>query len=260
MEPINKAIAKMAQQIAMGPPLMAYEQSLELIEKVEARLAKHGQRLPKSVYKALIVPLMLMVRGVESIVTESIKLFISLATIAYLGIFAVGVLPAEYSAVANGLLILAIVVTSMMIIFPAPSTYCSEGINSKYVATVKDQFTHWRERSAKRVELVAKNVKLFEERTQRRLVIFRWLLAASWAVVSLFTGELIKAVTATPPRAIDIAPLLPSILLIGAIFIFVEIYARGLDIVYRSIEFGCNETIAQIDRCERLEAEQKHGR
>jgi len=71
------------------------------------------------------------------------------------------------------------------------------------------------------------------------------------------SGELIKAVTSNPPTALDIDALLPSLLLLGICYMVAEACARGVDIVFRSIELGCNEVIGRIDRSERLEAELK---
>lgn len=230
---------------------MLYEESIELIELVESRLAKKTRRLPGFLHKGVKVPLWLALRGLESILAESTRTFVVLVGLVFLSAWVTGFLPPEYRRISENLWLLAISITAFLLIFPAPSTYCSVGINGKHVVTVAEKFSAWEERSARQVELIAKNVKLFEERAQRRLTIFRWVLAAAWASVSPFTGELIKAVTAVPPRSIDIAPLLPSLEILAFCFLCVETYARGVDIVFRSIELGCNETVSSIHKNER---------
>lgn len=230
---------------------MKYQEALDLIELVESRLAKKSRWLPEFLHKGIKVPLWLTLRGIESILAESTRVVSILVGLVYVSAVVTSFLPTTYRQISESLWLLAISVTSFLLIFPAPSTYCSVGINGKHVVTVADKFLAWEERSAKQVELIAKNVKLFEERAQRRLTIFRWILAAAWASVSPFTGELIKAVTASPPKSIDWVPLIPSLEILALCFLCVETYARGVDIVFRSIEFGCNETIASIDTNER---------
>ena len=250
MDALNKAAADIKLSFSPDQHLMAYEQSLELVAQVEARLAKHGRSLPKWAYKNIIVPLTLIVRGAQSILAEVTNLIVAIFALLFLAVIAQGLLPNMDRDIFLIILLLVMLLIVMVVIFPAPSLYCSEGINSKYISTVHKQLSQWNEMTIKRVELIAKNVKIFEERTQRRLVIFRWLLAAGWALVSIFTTELVKSLAAVPPRVIDTAPLLPSLFLVGTIFLIVDFYARGHDIVYRSIELGCNEAIAQIDRHE----------
>lgn len=255
MDALHEAAADMTISFAPHLHLMAYEQSLELVEKIEARLAKHGRSLPKLIYKNAIVPLTLIVRGAQSMFAEAINLFVASLTLLFLTAVALELVPNVHHNILLIVSVLALLLTVMMIIFPAPSVYCSEGINSKYISTVHNQLSQWNEMSIKRIELIAKNVKIFEERTQRRLVVFRWLLAAAWALITIFTTELVKSLATVPPRIVDITPLLPSLIFVGIIFLIVEIYARGHDIVYRSIELGCNEAIAQIDRHESRQAQ-----
>lgn len=232
-------------------PNSVYEESIQLIALIETRLAKKGRWWPEVLHKPIKVPLWLFFRGIENIAAESTRFVLTLVGMIYFGAIAIGYLPAGYRHISEMVWLIAICVTTFLLIFPAPSNYCTVGINGKHVGTVSWQFSQWEESSSKRIELIAKNVKLFEERARRRLTIFRWVLAAGWASVSPFAGELIKAVTSTPPRAIDIGPLLPSLQYLAVCFFLVESYARGVDIVFRSVELGCNETIGSLDRQER---------
>jgi hypothetical protein len=228
-----------------------YDDSLRLLSLVELRLAKLTDKSPSALYRAIKVPGWLMIRGLVSILSDSTYMLILLAMQVALFWLGVTYLPTSTHAAIFILFSFTLFATVLTTFFPPPSKYCSSGINDKHVATVADQFAQWDERSAKRVELIGKNTKLFEERTRQRLTIFTWVLTATWAVLSPFGGELVKAATATPPRLVDIGQFGWWLAGLAAAFVTVNAYARGMDIVYRSIELGCNDRIAQIDRFER---------
>jgi hypothetical protein len=129
--------------------------------------------------------------------------------------------------------------------FAAPSSYCSSGINAKHIGVVTSQLLQWDVDSAPRLELMVRNLKVFEERIKRRIAAYRWLLSAAWAV---YFAPLIARIIGVNQTALplDGPTVVAAFGLLLFSFLAFDAYGRGVDIFFRGLELGCNEYLARL--------------
>jgi hypothetical protein len=140
-------------------------------------------------------------------------------------------------------------IVGLAIAFAAPSTFCSAGVNLKHVATIGDALSvSKRIKTPPQVDLVLKNMKVFEDRAKRRIILFQWVIGAFWAAFSPVVSTIVAAWTSTPSKPAELQSLLPYLALLATCYFAVDAYARGVDIVFRSIELGSNEFAAQLHK------------
>ncbi len=196
----------------------------------------------------VVVPTYLWFRGIEQIAISYGRGYMVAFALGIAGLFFSSFLPPDLRPRVEVLTLGLNLFTIFTLIFAAPSTYCYAGTNEKHVGTVTDKLYEWKVETTARVDLVLKNIKIFEERTKRRLAIFRWVLGAAWAVYfSPLIAEAVKTLHASSFSLTQIAGLFPPFAFLLAFFVVIEAYARGVDILFRSIELGCNEQLARID-------------
>jgi hypothetical protein len=223
----------------------AYGEALALVKMMEDRLAKGRFRRARILYD----PLILSVRGLEQMVISYGHVYIGAAALGLLGLWFSSSVPIGFQQFAQFATLCLNAYLTLTVVFAAPSTYCAAGTNEKHVSDIKNKLAEWKIDSAKRVELLVKNVKIFEERTRRRLTIFRWLLGSGWALyVSPLISEAIKKWGATSFSLQELVALFPPIGFLLLAFVAIEAYSRGVDVVFRGIELGANERLADLDR------------
>lgn len=236
-QPITDAIAAM---FARPPSPGLFAESLELVRFTENRLAKADRRssVLKPFNRVAIVPAYLLFRGLAEMVGQFGWVFRFLLIVLGVGSVLASFSPVALQTVADRFLPWLMLAVVLLYVFAAPSTYCSPGVNAKHVTAVRDAVATL---DAKRIELVIRNVKLFEDRVKRRLVVFRWVLGVGWGVYYLPTlSKLLQ-----PSFALQSAP----VTALGAVlttYVLVEAYSRGVDIVFRSLDLGCNERLAEL--------------
>lgn len=232
-----------------GWPYGAYGDSLQLLEATEDRLAKE-RKLPKSFKRFFLVPFYLWVRGIEQMFISYGRLYAVLFAVATIGLIFSHLAPEEFQPFIQQATVYLNVVVWLTLVFAAPSTYCSAGTNSKHVETVTRRLAEWDINTSEHVDRILGNIHIFEERVKRRLVIFRWLLGAGWTLLnSAVLTEVVKTWHARGGVSLmELAVIFPAVGWLLVIFLGVEAYARGTDILFRCLELGCNERIAQIQR------------
>lgn len=246
---IDDIVKAMEAQKARGWIGGAYGESFELLKVMEDRLSKGRFRRVRLFYDPVIIGL----RGLEQMAISYGRVHAATFALGLAGLWLSGFFPAEYQRYAQLATLVLNACAALTLMFAAPSTYCSAGTNAKHVSDIKNKLENWSVDSPTRVDLVVKNVKIFEERTRRRLTIFRWLLGSSWALyVSPLISDAIKKWGATTFSLPELVALFPPMgfLLLG--FLAIEAYGRGVDVIFRSIELGANERLADLDRAARL--------
>lgn len=237
---------EMEARKARGWSYGAYGDALDLLTATEDRLSSR-KAIPLK--RFVIVPVYLWCRGFEQMAISYGRVYVFAFGLGIAGLMFSGFLPLEARPRAELVTVLLNLFAAFTLIFAAPSTYCSAGINAKHVSTVTGKLSEWKIETAGRVDLVLKNIRVFEERVKRRLVIFRWLLGVGWAVYfSPMLSEGIKLWNATGMSLAQLAGLFPPFGVLVFFFVLVEAYARGVDILFRCIELGCNEQLASIDQ------------
>ena len=252
-EPWNKGIAEAAEAIgremeerkARGWPFGAYGDALNLLKAMEDRLTT---RKAVPLKRFILVPLYLWFRGLEQITISYGRLYAFSFGLGIAGLFFSGLLPPNIQPRAEQATLLLNLFAAFTLVFAAPSTYCSAGTNEKHVSTITGKLFEWKIKSAARVDLILKDIKVFEERVKRRLVIFRWFLGVGWAMYfSPMLADAIKIWNATGASFPKLASLFQPFAFLVGFYVLVEAYARGVDILFRCIELGCNEHLASID-------------
>ena len=229
-----------------GWPYGAYGDALDLVKVTEDRLST---RKPIPLKRFVVVPIYLWLRGFEQMAINYGRLYVFAFGLGIAGLMFSALLPLELRPRAELFTILLNLFAAFTLVFAAPSTYCSAGTNAKHVVTVTEKLSEWKVETTARVDLILKNIKVFEERVKRRLVIFRWFLGVGWAVYfSPILSEGIKLWNATGMSLAQLAGLFPPFAFLIGFFVLVEAYARGVDILFRCIELGCNERLAAIDQ------------
>jgi hypothetical protein len=248
-DPLRELTSAIQRIFAEPLSLGLYEESFALLRHMEDRLAKAQSRkwVPRSANRFAIVPLFLLLRGLGQMIESLGRPYFAIASIAVLGLALAPNLPGEMAvageriATALGVLVLA------FYLFAAPSTYCTSGLNAKHVGAVKDRLVQSKAESEARLELITRNLKLFEERIKRRLATYRWILGAAWAIYfapALAQLSGIGAEVTGTNRAMPEA----SIVALVLVFLVFDAYGRGVDILFRALEFGCNEHLAILKR------------
>jgi hypothetical protein len=243
----------MEKQRARGWPYGAYGDSLQLLEALELRLAKANDgwraRLPSGLKRFIVVPVWLWLRGCEQIVSVYGKVYGAALVLGVVGLFFARLLPGTWGVYAQDGTYYLNLVLWFAFVFGSPSTYCSAGTSAKHVDTVTRKLADFDANTTDRVERIRENLHVFEEGVKRRLLIFRWLLGTGWAVVN--TAVISKAAERWASHGtslMELTVLFPPIATLIGIYLVVEAYARGVDIVFRCLDLGCNERIAKIEQ------------
>ena len=201
----------------------------------------------------IVVPAMLMLRALKEMIISYGWGYAGAFLLGLLGLYGSKFLSAPYQPSAQLTTTLLNLFVLFTLVFAAPSTYCSAGTNAKHVTDAKDALAKWKVDTGLRVDLVLKNMKVFEDRVKRRLVIFRWILGVAWTLwFSPLLADAIKEWTAGGFSLMRLAMLFTPFAWLMGSFLVVEAYARGVDILFRSIELGCNERSADIARANSL--------
>jgi hypothetical protein len=237
---------------ARGWPYGAYGDSLQLLKAIELRLAKAHDgwrgRLPKGLKRFILVPIWLWFRGCEQIISVYGKVYGAALALGVLGLFFARSLPGNWGLYAQDATYYLNLILWFTLVFGSPSTYCSAGTNAKHVDTVTRKLSEFDINTTERVERILQNLHVFEERVKRRLLIFRWLLGAGWALVN--TAVIAKAADSWATRGaslMELIVLFPPIATLIGVYLLIEAYARGVDIVFRCLDLGCNERMAAIE-------------
>lgn len=226
-----------------------YEESLSLLRRMEDRLAKADAHpwIPGTINRFVMVPLFLFMRGAEQMFASFGRAYGYVSFIVLVGFFVSGSLPEGIRHTVQIITTVLSVAVVLMYMFAAPSTYCSAGVNPKHVRTVRDQLNQLRIENAARLELIIRNLKVFEERIKRRLGMYGWVLSAGWAIYyAPLIARTIGIGTVTPQS--DGSIILPALGLLILTFFTVQAYSRGVDILFRSLELGCNEQLANFQK------------
>ena len=228
-----------------GWSFSAYNEAVELLKAVEERLSTR-KRIPLK--RFLLIPLYLWMRGLEQMAISYGRGYALAFFIGIGGLLLSRFAPADIRPTIEILTLGLNAFVALTLVFAAPSTYCSAGTNMKHVDTVTNKLHEWKVESPIRVDLILKNLRVFEERVRRRLVVFRWLLGAGWALYfSPLLTESVKAWSAGRMPPSDFVSLFPPLGVLFGIFVIIEAYARGVDILFRCLELGCNERLADLD-------------
>lgn len=249
-ESISALGVSMEKARKRGWPYGAYGDALQLLEAMEDRLAIK-LRIPRSFKRFLVMPLSLWMRGVEQMVISYGRFYGIAFVVGVAGLFLANILPDWLRLRAQAATFYVNLFIWLSLVFAAPSTYCSAGINAKHVDTAGRRLTEWEVDTQARVQLILENIHIFEKGVNRRLTVFRWLLGAAWAIVSsALITDAVKSWSSRGgyPSITDLATLYPVLGLLVGIFLIVEAYARGVDILFRTIELGCNERLASLER------------
>lgn len=235
---------------ARGWPYGTYGDSLQLIEAMEDRLAKH-RKAPKLLKRFALVPVILMLRGLQQMLIGYGRVYFVAFILGFLGLAFGSYVPESVRPISEVLTLYVNAFVWFTLVFAAPSTFCSAGTNAKHVETVTRKLAEWDINSKKRVELVIQNIRVFELRVNRRLLVFRWILGAAWTLYfSPQLTEVIKAWSSNGMSLMQAIVLFPPVAWLVFWFVMVEGYARGTDILFRCIELGCNERISEIEQGE----------
>ncbi len=236
-QPITDAIAAI---FAKPPSPGLFAESLELVRFTENRLAKADRRssISKPFDRTVIVPSYLLFRGFAEMVGQLGWIFRLLLIMLAISLVLASFSPVAVQTTANRFLPWLMLAVVLLYVFAAPSTYCSPGVNAKHVTAVRDAVATL---DAKRIELVIRNINLFEDRVKRRLVAFRWVVGVGWGVY--FLPTLSKVLE--PSFALQSAPVTAMVAVLTT-YVLVEAYSRGVNIVFRSLNLGCNERLAEL--------------
>ncbi|MGE5266356.1 MAG: hypothetical protein ACM3L9_03230 [Deltaproteobacteria bacterium] len=243
------------RRISLTSTLGLYDESLALLRHMENRLAKTDARpwIPLSVHRIVTVPVFLFLRGLGQVVSGLGPIYFVLSILAVLGLFVSGAFPGPFSVAVQSASVAVSLAAVLLYMFSAPSTFCSSGVNRKHVGVVKDKLAQSGAESEARVEMILRNLRVFEERAKRRVGTYRWILGAAWAIY--FAPAIARAIGVEPGSALvnrESALFAFGWLMLS--FLAFDSYARGVDILFRSLELGCNEQLAtlreQADRAE----------
>lgn len=246
---MDEAVAALGRHLkereARGWSYGAYGDALDLLKAMEDRLSTR-KTIPLK--RFFLVPLYLWLRGFEQVAVNYGRVYVFSFALGIAGLMFSGLLPADIRPRAEIATLLLNLFAAFTLVFAAPSTYCSGGTNEKHVSTVTGKLQEWKIETSARVDLILKNIKVFEERVKRRLVIFRWLLGVGWAMYfSPMLSEGMKLWSTVGTSLSQFASLFPPFAFLVGFFVLVEAYARGVDILFRCIELGCNEHLATLD-------------
>jgi hypothetical protein len=231
----------------------AYADALELVRALEDRLSTR-RNVPLK--RFFVVPTYLWLRGLEQIAIGYGRTYMVAFALGLAGLFFSGFLPQDLRSNAEVATFALNMFAAFSLVFAAPSTYCSAGTNEKHVETVSTKFYEWNISSSVRIELILKNIRIFEERVKRRLAIFRWFLGVGWAVFfSPLLTEVGKswAVAGAAVPITQLTALFVPLAWLISFYVLVEAYARGVDVLFRCLELGCHERIARLDHEKRLQ-------
>jgi hypothetical protein len=225
-------------------PYGIYGQSVELLRSIEDRLSTR-KNIPLK--RFIVVPAYLLLRGLEQMAISYGRGYAFAFVLSLLGLLLSNTVSGEWRPIAHALTAILNVFLVFSLIFAAPSTYSTAGTNAKHVQDILDRMRDWHVDNVSKVDVILRNVRIFEERVKRRLAIFRWLLGAGWALyyAPLLT-ETMKDWTTSRPSFGEMVTLFPPLGILAASFVAIEAYARGTDILFRCIELGCNERLSQI--------------
>jgi hypothetical protein len=248
-DPLRELDAAIRRIFPITATLGLYEESLALLRHMENRFAKvnEARRTLRTAYRVIKVPIFLLLRGFEQVVSGLGTLYLVVSVLAIAGMFVSDSLPRETSLFVQNAAILGSLFAVLLYLFAAPSTYCAAGVNGKHVAAVRAKLSQTKFNDAGGIEMILRNLKIFDARTNRRLAAYRWTLGAVWAIYfAPAIGRLIGAPSGNVlANRESIASAWVAFL---ALFVISDCYARGVDILFRSLELGCNEQLGALKR------------
>ena len=252
-DPLRELSAAIDRMFPLAMSLGLYEESLALLRHMENRLAKADARpwIPPSVDRFFTVPLFLLLRGFGQIASSFGRGYSLVSVFALAGLFVAGTFRGQVGIAIQNASIIASVVVVLLYIFAAPSTYCTSGVNGKHVGAVRDKLALSKVESDSRLELIMRNLKLFEERAKRRIATYRWILGAAWAI---YFAPAIARMTGIDSTVAEInrESILAAFGWLLLCFVVFDAYARDVDILFRSLELGCNEQLAAVKKAKDL--------
>lgn len=236
---------------------MIFQFSIKLVQSIEQavvgelprQLSLHGHFFTRLLYigyflrRAAFYPIKILFRGFGLWSKDVKKLFIFyvLSSIVILWLVT-HLIETDAGFLASYLFPLIIIVPLLLTIFPAPSAFCSYEISSALITLVTKELSEAAINQAEIVAIVRANVQLFEKRVKSRIIALRGVLALFWAGFIYFCAKSLE-VTVTGHRLLmtDVLEFIGLGLVALVSYVLIESYAKTNDLIFKAIEFGCNE-------------------
>lgn len=137
------------------------------------------------------------------------------------------------------LVYITIVISVLISVFAPPSAYCASAVKPDHIKTVCTLLHESNITSLEQLAPIRSNISIFERRIQQRLLCLRGVLALIWAG---YLFGLSKLDLFTPKQeASDITFLVLSAFAILGLYLTIESYSKTQTLIFRSMQFGCNE-------------------
>lgn len=160
-----------------------------------------------------------------------------------------GMARTDYSYfVAIGIFVIPLII----VVFSMPSIYGTSGVNVGAVVFVHHFLRGGGITSSKEVELLKKSVKPFEDKARSRVTALKWVVGLIWACFLYTFAKTIdtdRASSAIHPPDITVTVVMFLAVVVG--YFVVWGYEASLDILFRAIEFGCNDFCFEIETSEK---------
>lgn len=167
--------------------------------------------------------------------TKTIGVFLLLATPLILLIESPKLDPTIALLVFYGSLFFSILIS----VFSPPSSYCASGVEQEHIETITT-LLHKKQISAlEQLVPIRNNIQFFETRVQQKIVFLRGFLALMWTGFIYFITQH-DFQPANPDKEVFIS-IGVSLLAILLLYIIIEAYSKTKALIFRSIQFGCNE-------------------
>lgn len=148
----------------------------------------------------------------------------------------------------NFVFLLSVVAPMFLVVFALPSMFGQSGVSLIDVQFVVE---HLRTRgfgNLKDIDLLKSSVKIFEVRVRTRVSALKWLVGILWAI---YIYVLTKGIdTPMSDSSLYISNLYTSaglLILVIMAYVLVWGYEAGIDKLFRTIEFGCNDFCYRVE-------------
>lgn len=231
---------------------MPFKTSKRVIEAIEKQIYGQPEQINKAIsflLREVFYPVKFLIKGFDLWYRDFLKFTLLYMIIALLFFWVL----CRFLQLEGAILFIlpfAFVISMVLSMFSAPSSFSFCGVKQEHIQTVVDVLSRYKIVSVVQIDKIADNINLYEKRVMVRIVSLRGFLGLCWAaVIYFFTQsftEALKAKTSLLKVQADMAFLSLLFIAVLILYVGVESYAKINTLIFRTALLGCNEYMVFI--------------
>lgn len=225
-----------------------FELTQKILEESEAYILNHTSQTKLGFWfsRHILFPGKFLAKGSEDFFKPFAKwAFLSFVLLA-LGTYIIN--HANFPSEIKSLIFsISLYVPMALIMFSVPSTYAYYGVTSKNVDDVVLYLETLKIKEIETIECLQANLEIVDSRIRKRISMYKWLIASTWAVFTLILNQQMNVALKMQPKAWhtvlqeNLSSLIVFITITLIAIWIITSYKKASELVIKTIEFGLIE-------------------